>query len=373
MEWYIWNQYQLQRINNRSGNFTSLNGLGEPKFNVDLTSFDDNWGRPQRDGPALRSQSIMKYLTYLNQTGLEMGNGLNSSFVYHKIIKPDLSYIMSNFKFEGFDLWEEINSIHFFTAMVQLNSLSLGIEYSHAFNDTKFEEMLNLAYFELKQFITDFGFLNSIYINEHPKSDRSGLDIASILAIIHTDLNIANENKVMTTLGLLSQAFKSIYPINKLHEFELGNALGRYPEDIYDGYGTSEGNPWFLSTATAAEFIYRMIYNLITKKKDIIIDETNAAFYKNIVEGEGAFSYDTNEYDKVISALLEYGDSYLNVVKFHSDKGRMSEQFNKYTGFMQGAEDLTWSYGAVYNAIHWRENVESVRMQQCSKNNIAKL
>ena len=34
---------------------------GEPKFNVDMTSFDEHWGRPQNDGPALRTLTLIKY------------------------------------------------------------------------------------------------------------------------------------------------------------------------------------------------------------------------------------------------------------------------------------------------------------------------
>ena len=41
-------------------NLESISGLGEPKFNVNKTVFNDNWGRPQNDGPALRSLVFIK-------------------------------------------------------------------------------------------------------------------------------------------------------------------------------------------------------------------------------------------------------------------------------------------------------------------------
>src|SRR5438067_683903 len=31
----------------------------------------------------------------------------------------------------------------------------------------------------------------------------------------------------------------------------------RYPEDVYDGVGTSLGNPWYLATTSMAELFYR--------------------------------------------------------------------------------------------------------------------
>ena len=53
IESYIAAQAHLQTFSNPSGGLSS-GGLGEPKFNVDETAFTGAWGRPQRDGPALR-------------------------------------------------------------------------------------------------------------------------------------------------------------------------------------------------------------------------------------------------------------------------------------------------------------------------------
>ncbi len=43
----------------------SLTGLGEPKYNIDGTSFDCPWGRPQNDGPALRALAMIKFARIL--------------------------------------------------------------------------------------------------------------------------------------------------------------------------------------------------------------------------------------------------------------------------------------------------------------------
>jgi glucoamylase len=53
IEAYIAAQANLQTVPNLSGDL-STGGLGEPKFNIDGTAFTGSWGRPQRDGPALR-------------------------------------------------------------------------------------------------------------------------------------------------------------------------------------------------------------------------------------------------------------------------------------------------------------------------------
>jgi glucoamylase len=50
IENYIKVQLTLQHIDNLSGNFSDLTGLGEPKFMINATEFTGDWGRPQRDG-----------------------------------------------------------------------------------------------------------------------------------------------------------------------------------------------------------------------------------------------------------------------------------------------------------------------------------
>ena len=61
IEDYIHSQAVLQTVSNPSGTFLPAGlGLGEPKYQVDGTRFNGAWGRPQRDGPALRA--IVRYL-----------------------------------------------------------------------------------------------------------------------------------------------------------------------------------------------------------------------------------------------------------------------------------------------------------------------
>ena len=44
---YVSSQTILQQVSNPSGTVSS-GGLGEPKFNIDESSFTGAWGRPQR-------------------------------------------------------------------------------------------------------------------------------------------------------------------------------------------------------------------------------------------------------------------------------------------------------------------------------------
>lgn len=53
---YVSSQAVLQNVSNPSGTLKDGSGLGEPKFEIDLNPFSGAWGRPQRDGPALRDR-----------------------------------------------------------------------------------------------------------------------------------------------------------------------------------------------------------------------------------------------------------------------------------------------------------------------------
>ncbi|RLP63834.1 hypothetical protein L150_02563 [Candida albicans Ca529L] len=420
IESYIFNTQILQQLPNLSGDVDNLENLGEPKFHVNLTAFNESWGRPQRDGPGLRSIAIMNYLSLLNNTqhqpsfsNLTMND---TSKIYHDIIKPDLKYSIEFWQFEGFDLWEEIKGIHFFTSLVQLKSLTMGLKFAQFYNDS-FEfrlDIMNSIELLTKYIELESGFINNedsdgdedneqqllskSYIISSPKlfytKSRSGLDIASILAVLYThNNNNANDDDdndfpydvdnglVLTTLRYLIQDMTLRYPINFQDNFQ-GVALGRYPEDIYDGYGKSEGNPWFISTATASELIYRLIYKLKSNNQAIIIDQKNIEFYREFIHSVSATEISNNElkfethinehpmmiinkddklYDELINKLFHYADGFLKVVQKHVDNnGDMNEQFNKYIGFMQGAEKLTWSYGAVFTAINWRNKTLSI-------------
>ena len=65
IEDYIKAQAVVQTIISPSGALDDGTGLGEPKFNINETAFKGSWGRPQRDGPALRAITLMSYIDWL--------------------------------------------------------------------------------------------------------------------------------------------------------------------------------------------------------------------------------------------------------------------------------------------------------------------
>jgi glucoamylase len=90
IEDYIHAQAVLQTVANPSGAFLPTGrGLGEPKYNVDGTRFNGAWGRPQRDGPALRAISLITYCNWLG----EHGQKDKAKTIVWPIISNDLSYV----------------------------------------------------------------------------------------------------------------------------------------------------------------------------------------------------------------------------------------------------------------------------------------
>lgn len=85
---------------------------------------------------------------------------------------------------------------------------------------------------------------------------RSGLDCALPLAINH--FGYVNESETdggqyspasppaLVSLHAYVKSFKGLYDINGGKNWTDGWAVGRYAEDIYNGTGTSEGNPWYV-------------------------------------------------------------------------------------------------------------------------------
>ena len=65
IEEYIDAQTYIQTVSNPSGDLSGGGGLGEPKFNADETAFTGSWGRPQRDGPALRATALVSFGQWL--------------------------------------------------------------------------------------------------------------------------------------------------------------------------------------------------------------------------------------------------------------------------------------------------------------------
>lgn len=159
--------------------------------------------------------------------------------------------------------------------------------------------------------------------------------------------------QILATSLAIKKSFASLYGINKdSNSSDISPAIGRYPEDKYDGVGNSEGNPWYLCTLAFAELYYRAI----GEWKDagsIKVTDTSAEFFKQFDDATASgttYKSGTDEFDKIIEAVTAEADSYFARVQKQTPDGSLSEQYNRDSGEPTGAKDLTWSYAAFITA-----------------------
>lgn len=232
---------QIQGISNPSGTLSDGTGLGEPKFNVDETAFTGNWGRPQRDGPALRATALITYANHLMATGQ---SSIVNSLLW-PIIRNDLSYTAQYWNQTGFDLWEEIQGSSFFTiaashrALVEGNTLATKLGQTCSGCTSQAPEILCF----LQSFWTGQYVDSNINVND----GRSGRDINSVLTSIHNFDAAAScddstfqpcSSRALANHKQVVDSFRSTYSINSGVSPGNAIAIGRYNEDTY-----YSGNP----------------------------------------------------------------------------------------------------------------------------------
>ena len=304
-------------------NQPTFTGLGEPKYFIDGSGYTGGWGRPQNDGPALRAIAMIKFARMLLNEG-------NQDYVlkvlYHgvlpadSVIKKDLEYTAHHWREPSFDLWEEEMGMHFYTLLAQYTALQEGAKLALELGDgaaAKFYqgESLKIGLMLRNDFMdNEIGIKTTIHkVNGGLGYKNSNIDVAPLLALLHNSpyqkLFTLKSPAVKKYIETLTKTFQNLYSINKSFP-DLGVAIGRYPEDRYDGYATTGiGNPWFLTTLALGEYYCQT--------------------------GEKSKTF--KQFDRAL---------------FHSDrKGAMSEQFNHITGHMQGARELTWSHNAFMTAM----------------------
>ncbi|MGE4232362.1 MAG: glycoside hydrolase family 15 protein [Bacteriovoracia bacterium] len=309
----------------------TLTGLGEPKFEVDGRPFDDpKWGRPQNDGPALRTVALLRFRQTLGASNSIEALDLNRRI--EQVIERDVDYILSHWNIPTYDLWEEVQAIHFYTLMVQRKALLKSAGYFSSKDNIEKVSAITAAILGIEKELETFVDSQKQIILAY--KDRTGgyahrvsrLDVSTILATLHGGGHhrsfSVDRPELEETAKELEKAFYALYPINRtFSDHSMGSAIGRYPEDFYSGIDSEPGgHPWVLATLGLAEFYYK----LASKKHEPI-------YYKK-------------------------GERLLKRVWFHSPlSGELAEQMDKKTGFMRAAENLTWNYAAILTTLSARK------------------
>ncbi|KYG40691.1 glycoside hydrolase family 15 protein [Acidomyces richmondensis BFW] len=304
---YVNAQAAVQTIENPSGGLCT-GGLGEPKFYLNQTAFFGPWGRPQRDGPALRATALIAYARYL----ISQGESSSVSSIIWPIVQNDLSYVTQYWNDTTFDLWEEIDSSSFWTTAVQYRALiegnTLAGQIGESCSNCVSQAPNVLCFLQ--------SYWNGEYIVANTGGGRSGKDSNTILASIHVfdpdascDDNTFQpcSDKMLANHKVLTDSFRSIYSINSGISEGSGVAVGRYPEDTYQG-----GNPWYLCTMAAAELLYDAVYQW-KRIGSLNVTSTSLAFFQAIYPSAavGTYSSSSSTFDSIIDAVMTYGDSYM--------------------------------------------------------------
>ncbi|EHL00123.1 putative Glucoamylase P [Glarea lozoyensis 74030] len=345
---YIKAQAILQTVSNPSGSLLPSGlGLGEPKYLANGQRFNGAWGRPQRDGPALRAIALMTYSDWL----LRNGQSAKARNIVWPVISNDLSYVGQYWNQTGFDLWEEVQGSSFFTVQNQHRSLVQG---------TKLARDLRVTCTGCDQAPQVLCFLQSFWNGKYIVSNtntniaRTGLDGNSILGPISVfDIDAYCDSltfqpcnsKSLANFKAVVDSFRTAYSINAGIPKNQGVAVGRYTEDVY-----YNGNPWYLITTAAAEFLYDAVAQWRARHV-LYVDETSLAFFKDLYPDVVVRQYNSGNYnspfEQIMRAVLAYADSFVAVAeKYTPASGALAEQFNRDTGVPLSARDLTWSYAA---------------------------
>lgn len=355
---YIAAQASLQQVSNPSGS-VSTGGLGEAKFNIDGSAFTGPWGRPQRDGPALRATALVTYANWLVDNS-------NTSFVTSNIwpvLKLDLDYVSIYWNQTGFDLWEEVSSSSFFTTAVQHRALREGAALASKIGQTAAVSVYHAQADNILCFLQSYWNPSGSFITSNTGGGRSGKDANSALASIHTFDPAAGcdaatfqpcSDKALASLKVYVDSFRSIYGINSGIASNAAVATGRYPEDVY-----FNGNPWYLTTAAVAEQLYDALI-VWTQRSSLTVTSTSLAFFRQFLPSvtAGTYTSSTPTFITLTSAVRTFADGFLAINAKHTPaNGGLAEQFDRNNGSPLSAVDLTWSYASALTAFAAREGV----------------
>ncbi|KAE8373317.1 Six-hairpin glycosidase-like protein [Aspergillus bertholletiae] len=370
---FVDSQAKQQAVSNPSGSLSDGSGLGEPKFNVDISQFTDAWGRPQRDGPALRASALIAYGNSLIANDKQ---ALVKSNIW-PIVQNDLAYVGQYWNQTTFDLWEEVQGTSFFTTAVQHKALVEGDAFAKALG----EECTACSVApQILCHLQDF-WDGAAVVSNLANNGRTGLDANSLLGSIHTfDPAAACDDttfqpcssRALSNHKRVVDSFRSIYSINSGRAAGQAAAVGRYSEDSYQG-----GNPWYLTTLVAAELLYDALYQW-DKQGQVEVTEASLPFFQDLAGNvtTGTFAKSSSAYTSLTSAVKTYADGFISVVQQYTpDDGALAEQYSRDTGDPVSASNLTWSYAAFLSAVarrsgtvpaSWGSSTANTVPSQCS-------
>ena len=293
--------YLLNYIENETliQNLKTLTSLGEPKIKIDRTPYNDPWGRPQNDGPALRGINMIRIYKLLKNEYTILGNTIKS------IIKKDLNYILENYDKPCFDLWEEYFGWHFYTRLVQVKFLKDCMEIS---DELELDLNVKNAYDDLTKKIEHHLQLNKIVSSFDENGKISKSDDASIL-LAFSHINYDSDILKIVKLEYGINNCKKLLDIfrKKYNKYDL-NMIGRYENDQY-----YNGHVWIICTLGLLQFYVEL--------------------FKNNKEHNNLLDIVKKEFDFILSIDISLD---------------LAEQYDPINDVQLSAKKLTWNYSELY-------------------------
>ncbi|KAG0703765.1 glycoside hydrolase family 15 protein [Suillus ampliporus] len=357
---FISAEANIQQVTNPSGT-VSTGGLGEPKFNIDETAFTGPWGRPQRDGPALRSTAMITYANWL----IANNNESHVTNTLWPIIKLDLDYVMNNWNETTFDLWEEVDSSSFFTSAVQHRALRQGSALATAIGQTSVVSGYNTQANNILCFLQSYWNPSPGFMTANTGGGRSGRDANTVLTSIHIfDVEAGCDgvtfqpcsDVALSNLKVYVDSFREIYGINAGIPANQAVATGRYPEDVYQG-----GNPWYLASFAVAEQLYDALI-VWSNEGSLTVTDVSFPFFQQFDSSitPGTYSSSTPTYSTLTTAIRSFADGFVAMAaKYTPSGGGLAEQYSRSDGTPTSAVDLTWSYASALTVFNARAGMTS--------------
>ncbi|KAI8816692.1 Six-hairpin glycosidase-like protein [Fimicolochytrium jonesii] len=364
--------------------------LGYTKFSLSTKQPVTDWANPQYDGPALRALCFIRWANITK----DYAKYYNSDSNAKSVIKSDLEVVANALdQVNGIEPWEEIVGVHFFDLAISYRALVEGADFAAARGDG------GAADFYRSQAAKALNKLNAFWDGKKFKSTLNGsggganegavlkqkvknfMDISTVYSFNHALLptfphtnpqaqaTFSQHLRAFTTPEFIPQEQPKIPSvwwagINSELDFNgrpINPAVGRYPEDIYDGklyhyQDTNGAGFWFLATNAMAEFLYRAADAHYTSGV-IEITDVNREFW-NLIKVPGVtgnrritLAAEPGLFNDAVARLVDHGDRFLRRTQKHTDKdGYLSEQLRADNGFQQGPADLSWSYASVVTA-----------------------
>jgi hypothetical protein len=245
------------------------------------------YGDPQQDGPAA---TVLAVLT-LNPAALQLA-------------RPFLEHLLLPGPRIGFDLWELIRGRSFHAANLRRRALRLASSLATGV-DEQLAERCRVTD-ERPAFIDPAGGWRHVLDPQPPWFRQTSRLDASILgsALLAFDHNNnINHPRLGETAKRLAAHYTARWPVNVAWR-RAGNpgcGIGRFPEDANDGFGSTGGNPWPITTLWMAQYHFH--------------------------RGE-----------------RDLAEGYLRFVVTHVDADAISEQIDAVTGAPRGARGLAWAH-----------------------------